>query len=103
MRFSVHRPGDFHPCAFARSHGNIDVARNPLRHLILKRQNVLIVALVASCPQVTIPVHPDELSGDPDALPGAEHSPFDDVSGPQLARNLAQLGFGFFESLRGGA
>ncbi len=56
-----------------RSHFNPDLFRNSPRNLVLERQGIAKVSLIAIRPQVFVGWYLDQLSGDADLLAGAEH------------------------------
>ena len=61
------------------------------RHLVLDREDVLEVAVVALGPEVAVGLGVDQLHGDADALARLAHAALDDVLHAELARDLLHV------------
>ena len=83
--FGIHRPGGGEDGSLLGGQLRLDLARYRARDIVLQLEHVLHLPLVAIRPRVSVGVAPYQLRRDADAVPLAEHGPFDERVDAQLA------------------
>ncbi|NIS83022.1 MAG: DUF1254 domain-containing protein [Anaerolineales bacterium] len=64
---------------------------NALNHFVLEREDVLVIPIIALCPEVSARCGVDELSIDSDTAGSLTHTPFEHISHAELLGHLSSL------------
>src|ERR1700733_3638629 len=86
----IHNLGAFQRGLFLRIQIDPDLLRDGSRHLILQRQSILQLALIALGPKVLVRSSINQLCGDAHLVARAKHRSFHDAVHVQLTSNLRQ-------------
>jgi hypothetical protein len=79
------------PEAFLRVKVRLDGGDDPLGDVVLDREDVAQLAVVAFGPDMLAGLRVDELARDPEPLPGRPDAALEHVAHPEIARDLADI------------